>query len=268
MKKLYVCFLLLMPVYASSAQETDTLESEAADPENSIVLVAQEQPSGGSNLLKVNATSFFAKNISLQYERVIDKRMSVALGVRFMPKTGLPFRSTIENIAADDNPEAERLIRDARAGSFAITPEFRYYVGAGYGKGFYLAPFVRYEHFNLESAYTFTAPDNSIQRIDFSGGSNAYGIGLMVGAQFRLGEHVYLDWWILGPYYNHHSLQLDAGGFSISDEEATVLRDELKKIELLNFDMQSTVTNTTASLKAGGSLGAIRGLGLCLSFRF
>lgn len=270
MNKSGLLFLLMAPISALSAQETDTLEPESE------VVVAEKAVSvrnpfdaAAMNFIKLNATSLVAKNFSFQYERVLSRHISVALGFRFMPKTGLPFGGTLEDVLVEDgSPETERFVHDARAGGFAVTPELRYYIGAGSGKGFYLAPFARYEHFSLSSTYIFTAPDNSVQSINFNGGDDVLGIGLMIGSQFRLSDHIYLDWWIAGPYYTHHSLDLNAAGFNITQDEAAVLQEELNKIELLNFDMKASVTNTTANLRSGGSLAALRAFGLCLSVRF
>lgn len=268
MKKTGMFLMMTAITYAVSAQDMNTFGPHETDlSQQTFTPVANSFETEGMNFLKWNVSSLIAKNISLQYERVINGRISLAMGLRLMPQSGIPFRGTLEDIAADDNPEGRSLIHEALVGGFAITPELRYYLGSGYGKGFYLAPFVRYEHINIETTYNFTAPDNSVQRIGFDGSNTAWGFGLLIGSQFRLSNHIYLDWWIAGPYYNHHNLNLNAGGFAISNEESTLLNKELDKIELLNLDVQTQATNTAASLKASGGLAALRGLGLCLSFR-
>jgi len=232
------------------------------------VAAAQEAAPARPHLLKLNLSSFAAGNISLQYEHVLSRRSAAALGLRVMPRAGLPFRGTVEDLAADNNATAKELIHTSRLGGFAITPEFRYYFGPGHGRGFYLAPFLRYERFNITSDYAFTAPDNTYHQLRFQGADNVYGAGLMLGVQFRLKSWLYLDCWIAGPYYTHHSLALKATGFAISEEAAAILQDELDKTEVMHFDTEATARTTEAQLRIRGSLGAVRALGLCLAFRF
>lgn len=268
MKKSLLLALFAGLSFGLYAQEVDSIETEETETDDSIEMVTTTKSFHYENIVKINASSLIVKNISLQYERILHKRMSVALGLRFMPKTGLPFRGSIENAIDEEDEETLKFVRETRAGGFAITPEFRYYVGAGYGKGFYLAPFARYERFNIESIYPFTDEDGMTQDIDFKGHNSTIGIGLMIGSQFRLSERLTLDWWILGPYYTSNSITLKASGFSLSDDDTETLRESLEDIELAWLKAEATVENTRAELKASGSFAAVRGFGLCLGFKF
>lgn len=224
---------------------------------------------GSENRAKINVSSFFVKTISVQYERIMGGRTSVALGLRLTPSSGLPFRSAIENAVNDDADEAAgKFIADAKAGGWAITPEFRYYFGKAAGTGFYLAPFLRYEHFNIRSAYPLTDDNNQVIPIGFQGSNATFGIGFLAGSQFRLSNRLTLDWWILGPYYTSNSLNLSAKGLELSSEEQQNLRAALNGIEIAWLKLKSDVSAHDASLKAKGSFAAIRGFGLCLGFTF
>lgn len=269
MKRSFLFTLLFAGLsFNLSAQEADTAETEEPDDSTEVITTSISRPLHYDNIVKINATSLIVKNISLQYERILNKKMSLALGLRFMPKTSLPFRGSIENAIDEEDVETLKFIHEARTGGFAITPEFRYYLGAGYGKGFYLAPFVRYERFNIESIYPFTDENDVPRDLDFKGHNSTVGIGLMVGSQFRLSDRLTLDWWILGPYYTSNSIKLTASGFSLSDEGTEMLREDLEDIEIAWLKAKATVENTSAELKASGSFAAVRGFGLCLGFKF
>ncbi|HPI55163.1 MAG TPA: hypothetical protein PLU10_10750, partial [Chitinophagaceae bacterium] len=88
MKKLvtYSCLLMLMVAsLASSAQRRERAEYD---------------PMAKPNIVKLNLTSLAFKNISLQYERVLGKKISVACGVRYMPKGALPLTTSVDGCAS------------------------------------------------------------------------------------------------------------------------------------------------------------------------
>jgi hypothetical protein len=270
MKKMITCALFMGIFAASQAQGNDSLRKY--DPEMDVL---EEAPTETmtlvdykSNIAKLNVTSLLFKNVSLQYERILTKRMSVALGLRIMPKSSLPFSNAIENSIGNDDEETLKLIQDMRIGGFAITPEFRYYVGKGYGKGFYLAPYVRYQKFTIESSYLFTDENNEMQAIDFKGDYNNFGIGLMIGSQFKLAKNITLDWWIIGPQYGSNNMNIAGSGFQLSDEDVKTLRDDITDIEILGMHPEVEISNTHANIKANKGFWALRGFGICIGFQF
>lgn len=226
------------------------------------------------NIIKMNASALVVKNFSFQYERILARRMSVAIGLRLMPKSGLPFRNTIEKIAEEDNAdnssEISRFLKETRMGGFAITPEFRYYLGKGYGQGFYIAPFLRYERFNISSVYPYENKNKITTDINFTGHYKTFGIGVLLGSQFRLSNRLTLDWWILGPYYTAPRINQEGVGYNLSAEDQKDLKSELEdtKIEIGSFKINASVDGNKAEINTKGSLAAIRGFGLCLGVRF
>lgn len=270
MKRALLFAFLISASFNILAQGNDTLRKYDREMDDSTEIVYTQVPSikRADNIVKLNVTSLLLKNVSLQYERILTKHMSVAMGLRLMPKSRLPFSNAIENSIGDEDPETLKFVQDTRVGGFAITPEFRYYVGAGYGKGFYLAPYLRYQRFNIESIYAFEDDQNTIQNIDFKGDYNNFGIGLMVGSQFMLGKYITLDWWILGPQYGSNKLNLRASGFNLSDDDVNTLRNDITDVEFLGIKPETDISNTNATIKASKGFAAIRGFGLCLGFRF
>ncbi len=249
--------------------------SDTIEPDSAALMVQSEGRDWDppyKNIVKINVTSLAFKTFSLQYERLLGRKMSVALGVRMMPSSALPFRNAIVNATksedGEDDEDLTKLFEEAKLGGLAITPEFRYYLGKEAGRGFYLAPFVRYEHYNLSAPYSFLDASDQLVNVSFKGNMTSYGIGLMIGSQFKLAQRLTLDWWILGPYYSATQLSLKANNLSLTTDDQTILRESLESIEFASVKIESEVTATSASLKAKSGFGGIRAFGLCLGFKF
>ncbi|MFN7100182.1 MAG: hypothetical protein ACK4M4_07415, partial [Flavobacterium sp.] len=111
------------------------------------------------NNLKISLTSLAFKNFQFQYERSLSKRIGVVLGYGFIPEGALPFQKTINEFTSD-NPDTQGIFENATLAYTAITPEVRFYLGKGYGKGFYIAPFYRNVKYDISNVvFTF---DSSI----------------------------------------------------------------------------------------------------------
>lgn len=82
-----------------------------------------------------------------------------------------------------------------RYNSFGAVLENRFYLGGNAPRGFYLAPYARYNHFSLAR----TTQDNESQyATTFKGGVNGLGLGAAMGVQFRLGDHFTMDATLVG----------------------------------------------------------------------
>ncbi len=136
------------------------------------------------NIFKVNLTALPLKNFSIQYERVLQKKISVALNIRFMPSGDLPFKNSL-NDAANGDPDIEKAINNAQMGNFSITPEFRFYPGkSGYGRGFYIAPYYRYAKFTADAIPIDYTALTTTKTITLKGDLTTHTGGLMIGAQW------------------------------------------------------------------------------------
>lgn len=80
-------------------------------------------------------------------------------------------------------------------------PELRYYFSKkGALRGFYLGLFASIARYNADLLFEYD--DAAVTKtIPLSGSITGITGGLMIGAQFKLGGRVYLDWWILAPNY-------------------------------------------------------------------
>jgi hypothetical protein len=219
------------------------------------------------NLLKVNLPGLFIKNYSLQYERILTRKTSVALSFRSMPTSGVPFKGFFKDVT-DNDPYTNQVIDNLRFNNIAITPEFRFYLGKGYGKGFYIAPFYRYAKFKSEDLVFEYEYGNNTESIVLSGSQSSHTGGIQLGAQWFLGKSIALDWWILGPHYGSVN-----GNFTgetdriLSQQEQNSLREALEDVEVPIADKQITVTSRGTDVKVtGGWLGLRAGLSLGIRF--
>ena len=154
------------------------------------------------NAVKLNLTGIALKNYSLQYERVLNKKISLAFSFRTMPETGVPFKNTIIDLT-DNDPDATDVLESLKLSNTAITPEVRFYLGKkGFGRGFYIAPFYRYASFKASNVkFSYTNMLNTESDILLAGKVTAHTGGLLFGSQWVIAKHFCLDFWILGPHY-------------------------------------------------------------------
>jgi hypothetical protein len=224
------------------------------------------------NVLKLNLTGIAFNNYGIQYERMITKRTSFALGLRTMPKSKLPFYQSID--LQEFELEGFNL-ESLTVGNSAITPEIRFYLGKKEGpRGFYIAPYFRYSNFDFAVSnfeYTVEIQTNSgfeeqIKTGSLTGNLSGTSTGIMFGAQWKLGRSMYLDWWILG------------GGIGKSIGSANVLTplnfdeqemfvEEFSNLEIERVKINSIVNDNGFKLDARGPWASIRG-GISIGFKF
>ncbi|WP_316810153.1 DUF3575 domain-containing protein [Pedobacter heparinus] len=220
------------------------------------------------NLVKWNFAALALKNYSFQYERAIGKKISVAVGVRFAPKSGVPFPGQVEKLIDDE--DTWNSIKDFKTGNTAITPEIRFYMGKGVFRGFYVAPFVRYSKYTAEVPYTFDVEVGGTTRTEtmpLSGDVTALTGGLLFGAQWKLSKLVYLDWWILGPNYGTSSGNI-SGKKTLNSEEQQALRESLEDLsDLPLVKTKYEVDGEGAKVDFDGPWAGLRA-GLSVGFRF
>lgn len=228
----------------------------------------------GNNLIKLNVTGLFAKNISFEYERAVGQRISVGAAVRFMPKSGLPFKGLLEKLVDDD--EVWNRITDARMSNFAFTPEVKFYLGKEVFKGFYVAPFLRYATYNgdlpnyrFDVNVTVAGQTYTEQKyVNLDGHLKTFTGGVLIGAQWKLTKMLYLDWWILGPQYGTNSGEFSGKVALNTQQEQDALREALSELnDLPIVKTEVIVDNNGGRLKTSGGWTGVRA-GLNLGVRF
>lgn len=222
------------------------------------------------NIIKFNPTALIFRSFQFQYERVLTKRISIALSYSFMPEGDVPFKDQIIGDTADDFANDVDPFENAQIKHSNITPEVRFYLGKkGYGKGFYLASFYRSASYDFKNISVSYELDNGTTRvIDFSGDMNSNTFGLLVGAQFNIGNSFVLDWWIAGPHYGTGKGNLvGIASEPLSAQEQESLSEEIDKIDPPFIKLEHEVNSGGASINAKGPWGGVRG-GLSIALRF
>lgn len=219
------------------------------------------------NCVKINLLSLAYKNIGIQYERALAPKIAVACQIRFMPKGSLPFSNSLD-AAAGDSLDVSAI----KVGSFAITPEFRFYP-KHVMKGFYLAPYLRYRSVSLDAPMTYTDDQNGSQSILLTGKFSTFGGGLMIGSHFNIGKSFSLDWFILGAHFSSTSMSLSgkAAGANMSTTEQADLKKQLDEAVVDNKLLKDPVIIVNAQgadVSGKFTFVGFRGFGLNFGYRF
>ena len=217
------------------------------------------------NIVKINASSLALKNFSFQYEREVGLKSTLSLGIRFMPKSGLPFQSTAEDVFNfDDDVNVGRF----KTGNFAITPEYRFYLGRKNMRGFYIAPYARYATFNITLPVKYSS-GGTRRDADFTGNIQSFSGGVMAGTQYTFGGKFVLDIWILGGHCGASNGNLNSvTSPPLTATEQSSLRETLEDFDPSPFKYSYSVNANGAQIKANGPWAGIRGAGINLGIRF
>ena len=167
----------------------------------------------------------------------------------------------------------EGTLNNLRVNTFSFIPEFRIYTGSGYGKGFYVAPYFKYETFGLSDLYvTFPGNDNKDRRVDMDGKLTTYAGGVMIGYQWFLGknQNFVIDWFIVGAHYGASSGNIHgyvAEGMTAQEQSVLKdnLEDKLSDIPLIKYTV--AVDSKNANVDVKGPWAFFR-MGVSVGYRF
>lgn len=226
------------------------------------------------NVAKINLLALPFRNISLQYERMVSRKISVAAGLRIIPEGTFPMLNAFESYIGHDETFNE--LQNIRISNRAFTLEPRFYFGRHDGpRGFYIAPYARYSTYGMgfgQFEYTVGLENGDgsyseeTHTIALDGHINGFTGGLLFGAQWRIGRWVYLDWWIFGPAYGSAKGEL-TGTAPLSPEAQSALRGELEELEIPMVETEAHVDANGARLNMKGPWAGIRS-GLAVGIRF
>lgn len=155
-------------------------------------------------------------------------------------------------------------------GNFAITPEIRFYLGKGYGQGFYISVFFRHMQLELNNiSIDFEGENGGENTIDLTGDVKTNTAGILMGAQWSIGKHFCVDWWILGAHYGVGLGNINAVSdqLQLSQSEQDDIEQQLNDIDIPFSDATVDVAADRVSLKIDGPWAGIRA-GLSIGFKF
>lgn len=222
----------------------------------------------GKTLVKVNITGLALRNFSFATERVLNKHISLVAGIGFIPNGGIPYASTISKLANDSSG----FINNVQMNAFSSTLEMRIYTGAGYGKGFYIAPYYRFEKYNFDKIKFDYETNGSPQTVLLNGKLSSNSGGILIGYQWLIGKskNFVLDWSILGLHYGGSKGSVFGETTqNMTAQEQQDLKDGIDG-NLGNIPMikhTTTVTSNTVNIDINGPWAFIRS-GVSFGFRF
>ena len=224
-------------------------------------------PVQGKNIIKTNLTAYAFKNINITYERSIKRWFSVSAGYSVMPDGKIPFIKSFT--------DAEDEFRDIEAGSSHFTVETRFYLGKGYGKGFYAAPYYRNSTFKASNFTYYQEYDNGGGNyteipLNISGKARGNSVGLLLGVQFFLNKKgsFVLDWWIVGAHYGKGKGDFKGkSSQTLTADQQSQLKTELEDLEIPVVEYSVQTNANGATVKMDGPWAGLRS-GLSLGYRF
>lgn len=184
----------------------------------------------GKTIVKMNMTGLATRNIGFYAERILTKRLSFQIGANIMPLGELPFVKQVSS--------KYPLLKDLAISSKSITPELRLYLGKGYGRGFYIAPYFRYETYNLSGLNIIhelgiAATEDRYKRLaqlKMGGDLSAMGAGLLLGLQWQFGskKNIVLDWSMIGAHVGTAKVSLTG---TLPKEVSDLTQEEINKFK-------------------------------------
>jgi len=227
---------------------------------------------GGKNIIKTNLSSDILNNYNLTYERSLNHFMSVSLSYRMMPKSTLPFKSTIKSYLDSYTNSSDINLDDFQIGNTAMTLEARFYLGLQKMSGFYIAPYIRRSNFDLSVPINYKADpasSNTESVGTFNGNISANAVGAYFGVQYQILTKVVLDLWIAGGSYGTSSGVLKFTSTTpLPDLAQSSLKEGLDQIKADPFKLKSTVNANGGTADMSGPWAGFRGLGLTVGIRF
>ena len=222
------------------------------------------------NIIKLNLPSVSLNTYAIQYERVLKNKQGIALGIAVSPNTDLPFKKKLMD-AFGVNADVRNAIQTPRFTKVTKTPDYRFYlIKKEAPAGFYIAPFARYTHLNIDQDYRYT-PANGIEHVaNLRGHFNGIGGGAMIGMQWALGKNLTLDWWMLGPFIGDLDAQF-SGTDDMSDlsaQDKAELERNIEDVDIPLWTIDATVGDNIVTAKIKGPFYGVRAFGINLGIRF
>ncbi|WP_294210286.1 DUF3575 domain-containing protein [uncultured Chryseobacterium sp.] len=221
------------------------------------------------NIIKTNVTGYIFRNINLTYERSFNRWFSVNMGFGAVPEGKVPFINSFLN----DEDEKRFQNLDIKAFNFTIEP--RFYLGHGYGKGFYAAPYYRYSKVTsntFDFYYDYNGPNGISYRIPLKGFGSVNGNsgGVMVGVQFLLTrrQNLVLDLWIAGAHYGAGKGDFTmTSDYILTPEMQAQLKREIEDLDIPYVNYSVETNERGARVIVDGPWIGFRS-GLSLGYRF
>lgn len=256
---IFLILSLFLSIQLGLAQTTDNLKT------GSLI--------DGKTIVKANLAGLAIRNYGFSAERIINKTISLSFYYNNMPM-GVPYfhKQLVGVLYTDD--EGIVSIKRMKLGSYSFTPEIRFYTGKGYGQGFYVSPYFRYQKYNVTYVDMPLMISGKKEFVDLYGAMDTYCGGIMIGYQKFFGKkkNFLVDVSVLGLHFGTNKINIEGHYSGTFDDN---VKNDIKKIiensaENISFIVQSqtnTVTNNSLEVNSNGLWGFLRA-GVSFGFRF
>lgn len=223
-------------------------------------------------VFKIHLTPILLNNYGVQYERMIGSYTSFTLNARWMPRGQIPMIKSFEPFVGDlfSMVDTDKI----SIGGYSLWPEVRFYFNRAEGpRGFYIAPYASFSSYTArldQYEFSFVDPDDQVQYIsvDLDAMTRSFTAGLSIGAQWRIGNALYLDWWIIGASYGVGKGDLNAFSSQVLQPEwQEAVRSEIESLEIRHLEVRAEVGEQGAHAKLSGPWASVKA-GLSLGFKF
>jgi len=191
------------------------------------------------NSVKINTLGLSYRNVILQYERSLNDKIGVQLGLNFVPKGSIPFISRYSDAGMSGSTsggtgEISTDFADMKFSGFGLTPELRFYPGGNGMKGFYLSGWIKYSNYKIsDGVFVATATSDNegnsheSATVDITGKYNVFGGGLGIGTHWVIADVVTLDVNWIGVGYGPAKFSVEAEfDNTYSDDELADIANE------------------------------------------
>lgn len=227
----------------------------------SATLFAQQETPAKMNIIKTNVSAFAFRNVNLTYERAFTQKFSVALGFGTVSEGSIPFSGSYIKGTEFENAEASLT---------TITLEPRIYFGQGFGQGFYLAPYYRFSSGRIDHIVVNENYGGQEVPVYISGNATAHSAGLMLGAQWLLGEsrNWVLDVWFIGAHYGVSKGNLrGTSSRLLTPQEQQELKENIEGLDVPFVKYTTTTDANGATITVDGPWAGVRS-GISFGYRF
>jgi len=163
------------------------------------------------NVVNLGLGGLALGNVSLNYERTFSDSRAASLTAGFLVPRNLP-SFIYDNLSDEDNWDA-----DNKLSGFFIMPEYRFYPSYKIApEGFYIAPFLRLNHYTLDIGGDFDDITANIK-----GKIVGVGGGVQFGMHWIIKERISIDFYLagLGFFYNSISLRFESDDPDVDYDE-------------------------------------------------
>ncbi len=141
-----------------------------------------------TNTVDVGFWGLFLRTINLSYEKATTKNQSFQIKAGYTIPRGLP------SFFIELDETSTQIETTNKFSAVSVVGEYRFYVKRDEAlRGFYVAPFVKYNNYSLEFS-------DNVEGIDYvaTGGLNTFSLGGQIGYQWLIGDKFVIDWGFLG----------------------------------------------------------------------